>query len=161
MLMVRIILTFSCLISFLSLAQSYRDILSLYFFEELQTIDLLLDRDCYFMQDGAPAHTALATRDFLRDTFGNSRVIGKFFGINWPARSPDLNVMDYFLWGYVKELVYVNGQFNNVGDMSEAIINAFDHIRQYKMNFVKNACRGFWTRVYDCINKEGRQLPHR
>ena len=24
----------------------------------------------------------------------------------WPARSPDLTPLDYFLWGYVKEMVY-------------------------------------------------------
>jgi len=26
----------------------------------------------------------------------------------WLARSPDLNLLDYFLWGYVKEFIYKN-----------------------------------------------------
>ena len=28
--------------------------------------------------------------------------------MNWPPRSCDLTPLDYFLWGYVKSLVYVN-----------------------------------------------------
>ena len=27
-------------------------------------------------------------------------------GMDWPARSPDLNPCDYFLWGYAKSKVY-------------------------------------------------------
>ena len=27
-------------------------------------------------------------------------------GIDWPARSPDLNPCDFFLWGYLKSKVY-------------------------------------------------------
>ena len=28
--------------------------------------------------------------------------------MNWPTRSCDLTPLDYFLWGYVKSLVYVD-----------------------------------------------------
>lgn len=27
-------------------------------------------------------------------------------GIDWPSHSPDLNVCDFFLWGYLKDRVY-------------------------------------------------------
>ena len=27
-------------------------------------------------------------------------------GRDWPARSPDLNPLDFFLWGYLKSKVY-------------------------------------------------------
>ncbi|XP_067203031.1 uncharacterized protein [Linepithema humile] len=33
------------------------------------------------------------------------RWIGRGGPIVWPARSPDLNVLDYFVWGYIKALV--------------------------------------------------------
>jgi hypothetical protein len=36
------------------------------------------------------------------------RIISKNSQINWPPRSPDLSAPDYFLWGYLKEWVYVN-----------------------------------------------------
>lgn len=25
---------------------------------------------------------------------------------NWPARSPDMNPQDFYLWGYLKALIY-------------------------------------------------------
>jgi inhibitor of nuclear factor kappa-B kinase subunit alpha len=60
-----------------------------------------------FMQDGAAPHTALRVRDFLKATFGE-RVISRHFPWNWPARSPNLNPCDYFLWGYLKARVFMH-----------------------------------------------------
>ncbi|GFW61025.1 transposable element Tc3 transposase [Trichonephila clavipes] len=58
-----------------------------------------------FQQDGATCHTARATIDLLKDTFGD-RLILRFGPVSWPPRSCDLTPLDYFLWGYVKSLVY-------------------------------------------------------
>ncbi|GFW61959.1 uncharacterized protein TNCV_4669841 [Trichonephila clavipes] len=41
------------------------------------------------------------------DTFGD-RLISRFGPVNWPPRSCDLTPLDYFLWGYVKSLVYAD-----------------------------------------------------
>ncbi|GFS90691.1 uncharacterized protein TNCV_3771151 [Trichonephila clavipes] len=48
---------------------------------------------------------ARATIDLLKDTFGD-RLISRFGPVNWPPRSCDLTPLDYFLWDYVKSLVY-------------------------------------------------------
>ncbi|GFW41562.1 putative DD41D transposase [Trichonephila clavipes] len=58
-------------------------------------------------QDGATCHTARATIDLLKDTFGD-RLISRFGPVNWPPRSCDLTPLDYFLLGYVKSLVYAD-----------------------------------------------------
>ncbi|GFX36357.1 uncharacterized protein TNCV_4932701 [Trichonephila clavipes] len=50
---------------------------------------------------------ARATIDLLKDTFGD-RLISRFGPVNWPPRSCDLTPLDYFLWGYVKSLVYAD-----------------------------------------------------
>ncbi|GFU20630.1 uncharacterized protein TNCV_3785241 [Trichonephila clavipes] len=42
----------------------------------------------------------------LRMTFGD-RLISRLGPVNWPPRSCDLP-LDYFLWGYVKSLVYAD-----------------------------------------------------
>ncbi|GFS58695.1 uncharacterized protein TNCV_4518421 [Trichonephila clavipes] len=63
--------------------------------------------ELWFQQDGATCHTARATIDLLKDTFGD-RPISRFGHVNWPLRSCDLTPLDYFLWGYVKSLVYVD-----------------------------------------------------
>ncbi|GFV90376.1 DUF4817 domain-containing protein [Trichonephila clavipes] len=66
-----------------------------------------IDRVQVFQQDGATCHTARATIDLLKDTFGD-RLISRFGPVNWPPRSCDLTPLDYFLWGYVKSLVYAD-----------------------------------------------------
>ncbi|GFV00518.1 transposable element Tc3 transposase [Trichonephila clavipes] len=63
--------------------------------------------ELWFQQDGATCHTARATIDLLKDTFGD-RLISRFGPVNWPPLSCDLTPLDYFLWGYVKSLVYAD-----------------------------------------------------
>ncbi|GFW67085.1 transposable element Tc3 transposase [Trichonephila clavipes] len=63
--------------------------------------------ELWFQQDGATCHTARATINLLKDTFGD-RLISRFGPVNWPPRSCDLTPLDYFLWGYVKSLVYAD-----------------------------------------------------
>ncbi|GFV62590.1 putative DD41D transposase [Trichonephila clavipes] len=64
-------------------------------------------RELRFQQGGATCYTARATIDLLKDTFGD-RLISRFGPVNWPPRSCDLTPLDYFLWGYVKSLVYAD-----------------------------------------------------
>ncbi|GFV37943.1 putative DD41D transposase [Trichonephila clavipes] len=73
-----------------------------FFIPELNNHDV---QELWFQQDGATCHTARTTIDLLKDTFGN-RLISRFGPVNWPPRSCDLTPLDYFLWGYVKSLVY-------------------------------------------------------
>ncbi|GFV81773.1 hypothetical protein TNCV_1056621 [Trichonephila clavipes] len=69
-----------------------------FFIPELNNHDV---QELWFQQDGATCHTARATIDLLKDTFGD-RLISRFGPVNWPPRSCDLTPLDYFLWGYVK-----------------------------------------------------------
>ncbi|GFU97094.1 transposable element Tc3 transposase [Trichonephila clavipes] len=75
-----------------------------FFIPELNNHDV---QELWFQQDGATCHTARATIDSLKDTFGD-RLISRFGPVNWPPRSCDLTPLDYFLWGYVKSLVYAD-----------------------------------------------------
>jgi len=34
----------------------------------------------------------------------SNRWIGHSEPVNWPARSPDLTILDYFLWDYIKDI---------------------------------------------------------
>lgn len=40
------------------------------------------------------------------DTVFAGRLIGRGGPTPWPTRSPDLNLLDYFLWGYLKSLMF-------------------------------------------------------
>ncbi|GFW44418.1 transposable element Tc3 transposase [Trichonephila clavipes] len=82
----------------------YRAMITNFFIPELNNHDI---QELWFQQDGATCHTARATIDLLKGTFGD-RLISRFGPVNWPPRSCDLTPLDYFLWGYVKSLVYVD-----------------------------------------------------
>ncbi|GFV39653.1 uncharacterized protein TNCV_4183581 [Trichonephila clavipes] len=82
----------------------YRAMITNVFIPELNNHDV---EELWFQQDGATCHTARATIYLLKDTFGD-RLISRFGPMNWPLRSCDLTPLDYFLWGYVKSLVYAD-----------------------------------------------------
>ncbi|GFV55277.1 DDE_3 domain-containing protein [Trichonephila clavipes] len=82
----------------------YRAMITNFFIPELNNHDV---QELWFQQDGATCHTARATIDLLKDTFGD-RLISRFGPVNWPPRSCELTPLDYFLWGYVKSLVYAD-----------------------------------------------------
>ncbi|GFU38496.1 putative DD41D transposase [Trichonephila clavipes] len=96
----------------------YRAMITNCFIPELNNHDV---QELWFQQDCATCHTARATIDLLKDTFGD-RLISRFEPVNWPPRSCDLTPLDYFLWGYVKSLVYA--------DKPQTLDNLEDNIRR-------------------------------
>ncbi|GFV56562.1 DUF4817 domain-containing protein [Trichonephila clavipes] len=82
----------------------YRAMITNFFIPELNNHDV---QELWFQQDGATCHTARATIDLLKDTFSD-RLISRFGPVNWPPRSCDLTLLDFFLCSYVKSLVYAN-----------------------------------------------------
>ncbi|GFT26758.1 transposable element Tc3 transposase [Trichonephila clavipes] len=96
----------------------YRAMITNFFIPELSNHDV---QELWFQQDGATCHTARAPIDLLKDTFGD-RLISRFGPVYWPPRSCDLTSLEYFLWGYVKSVVYA--------DKSQALDHLEDSIRR-------------------------------
>ncbi|GFX96961.1 uncharacterized protein TNCV_1996931 [Trichonephila clavipes] len=71
--------------------------------------------------ENAELYEARATIDLLKDTF-RDRLISRFGPVNWPPISCDLTPLDYFLWGYVKSLVYA--------DKAQTLDHLEDNIRR-------------------------------
>lgn len=82
----------------------YRTMINEFLLPNLEDMDM---DEMWFQQDGATCHTARETIDLLKETF-NDNIISRNGPVNWPPRSCDLTPLDYFLWGYVKSLVYVD-----------------------------------------------------
>ncbi|GFW12703.1 uncharacterized protein TNCV_3884131 [Trichonephila clavipes] len=70
----------------------YRAMITNFFIPELNNHDV---QELWFQQDGSTCHTAHATIDLLKDTFGD-RLISHFGPVNWHPRSCDLTQQDYF-----------------------------------------------------------------
>lgn len=78
-----------------------RDILP----ELLEQLPLEVRANLWFQHDGAPPHFGNIVRNHLDAAFGE-QWIGRGGPVPWPPRSPDLNPLDYFFWGRIKQLVY-------------------------------------------------------
>jgi hypothetical protein len=137
---------------------SYRAIISEMFIPDILERVGSID-NIWFQQDGAPAHTANDTKTFLRSQF-NERLISRGLHHEWPPRSPDLTPCDFYLWGVVKELTFQQGQFNDISAMQDAIIAAFQTIRNSRMANVSSAVMSVPQRMQRCIDLEGEQLQH-
>ena len=47
----------------------------------------------------------------------------------WPARSPDLTCLDFFMWGFMKSMVYETG-IDSEEDLVACIVSAAAEIRE-------------------------------
>lgn len=61
--------------------------------------------DVWFQQDGATPHTAGCVLQWLDNTFGDQYISYRTANV-WPPHTPDLNPLDFFLWGYLQDRVY-------------------------------------------------------
>lgn len=110
----------------------------------LEDIPLNVRQNMWFLQDGAPPHFRREVIEHLNNEFPN-RWIGRNGYISWPARSPDLTPCDFFLWGYLKQLVYHDGDVNTVQELQQRIENACDVLRGHP-DFIFDACSDSWIR---------------
>ncbi|KAJ4428117.1 hypothetical protein ANN_24131 [Periplaneta americana] len=87
-----------------------------------------LNVDFIYQQDGAPPHFHNEVRQFLNNRLPN-RWIGRASRddmqlLSWPPRSPDITPCDFYLWGYVKDSVFVPPLPANLPELRDSIINA-------------------------------------
>jgi len=100
-----------------------------YYRDMLLTWDLLPDIKQYsdyftFQQDGAPAHRARETVELLKVEMPD------FIPPNlWPPNRPDLNPVDYKIWGVLQEWVYKTS-IMDVDELRRRIAEEWDKLDQ-------------------------------
>lgn len=75
--------------------QKYLQFLQTHLTEFLDNLPMIQNVNCWYQNDGAPAHNTLPVQEFLNNNFG-AQWIGRNGPVAWPPRSPDLNPLDYF-----------------------------------------------------------------
>lgn len=107
-----------------------------------------------FQQDNAPAHTARTSREVLGEMFPR-RYLGLGGLFPWPARSPDMNPLDFYLWSKMKNILYHNGgNFAGQGDACRAQI--FEIAGAIPADEIRAATvREVEKRVRKCIERRG------
>lgn len=111
-------------------------------------------QNIWFQNDGCPAHYARPVRDYLNQEYPG-RWIGRLGPILWPPRSPDLNPLDFFYWGCLKDLVYAK-PIATLDELRERIRQAADHINRKR--YARRIKRSFLRRCRACIAVGGRQF---
>ncbi|GFO30707.1 transposable element tc3 transposase [Plakobranchus ocellatus] len=66
----------------------------------------------WFQQDGATPYTSNESLTWLRQRFPD-RLISRRCDPEWAPHSPDLNPPHFYLWGYLKDNVYINNPPDN------------------------------------------------
>ena len=111
--------------------------------------------DLYFQQDGAPAHYAVSVRKWLDEHFPG-RWIGRRGPVEWPARSPDLTPLDFFLWGVLKNKVF-SDKPKTLNDLKQSIIIAWEDITP---EMCKKVTKSIIERCHHCIANNGLHFEH-
>ena len=88
---------------------------------EQETVSMVI-----FMQDGAPPRFICFVTDVLNERFPDAW-IGRGRPIPWPPRRPDLSPLDFFLWGYIKNIVYAE-KIRNIQHLQERITSAIETV---------------------------------
>jgi inhibitor of nuclear factor kappa-B kinase subunit alpha len=99
-----------------------------------------------FQQDSAPSHTASTTQEWLAENF-HDHVTPNI----WPPSSPDLNPLDYYVWGVVER--ETNKHAHNTKDSLKAAIG--DIMANINKDHLINACSRFRSRIEAVIEVEG------
>ena len=103
-----------------------------------------------FMQDGAPAHTSRMSMEWLENRFPG-RLLSNKSEFIWPPRSPDLNPLDFFLWGYMKEEIH-RAQPGSITEVKQLIENFMASITE---DLLQRVTGQFVSRIRKCIEANG------
>lgn len=133
-------------------SERYRQMFTEFFLPELRRKRIPI-RQVWFQQDGATAHTARNSMEAIRAVF-RGRIISRFGDIDWPPRSPDLSMCDYFLWGFLKSRVYQHKP-RTLQELKGAIREEVEQIGRAMLERVQS---NFRERLVKCIAENGRHL---
>ena len=105
--------------------------------------------DYVFQQDSAPAHKATVVQMWCETNFPDF-----ISSSEWPASLPDLNPLDYFVWGYMLQQLG-NKKIYNLERFKTILTKIWDEIPQ---NMISASCENFFKRCQQCIKAGGERF---
>ena len=136
-------------------AQRYINILARFVEPYLEDLPLAEMIRKLYQQDGAPAHNAAVTTNKLNQMFGD-QWMGTRGPVPWPARSPDLSPLDFFIWGFVKDQIFKTIPESRE-ELEERVRNAIARITHLQL---LNAEKSVKKRCQHCLDQNGGQFEH-
>ena len=107
------------------------------------------DRPWVWQQDSAPCHVSHRAMAWIEEHAYDC--VTKDM---WPPSSPDLNPMDYFVWGYLESRVNRRPHTTK----ASLIASIKEQFASMPSTLVKRACGRFRTRITAVIEAEGNYI---
>ena len=119
----------------------------------IEDCNSLVPNDFIFQQDGAPAHTSHLAQDWLMQKTPD--FIKKD---EWPPNSPDLNPLDYHVWGAMLEKYQAHTpKPKNKTELKTVLQGIWNDLPQEPID---RAILSFRTRLQACIKALGGHFEH-
>ena len=110
-----------------------------------------------YQQDGASVHWATSVRNLLNERLPN-RWIGRSGPIEWPPRSPDLSINDFYLWSHMREVVFRHPRAETLGELVQRIEHFLQNIN---LETIRHAYINFVRRCERCVEENGHHFEHK
>ena len=123
--------------------------------ELLEEVPLEIRNAMWYQHDGAPPNFHGAVQQHLHATFPG-RWMGRGGSIPWPARSPDKNPLDFFYWGFKKELVYDGTEIEDVEELVARIAVAGGIIRVRAEELFPRVRESLVNRLHLCLRNDAQ-----
>lgn len=102
-----------------------------------------------FQQDSAPAHRAKQTATWLKENLSDFIAPS-----DWPASSPDINPLDFCIWGYMMDKLS-SMKYHNLDQFKSCLLKIWNEI---PIEVVRAACNGFMTRMRKVVKEKGDRI---
>jgi hypothetical protein len=102
------------------------------------------DNNYIFQDDNAPVHRARIVQDFGRNN--------QLKSMNWPAQSPDLNIIENCWWRLKRELQKRAANISNVHELRHAIRDIWTYT---PIDYIQNLYKSIPRRILRVIRNKG------
>ena len=127
-------------------AAAYKEMLDK---EILPFIRRSMGNDFILQHDGAKPHTSCLVSHYLQEQ--------RISVLKWPAKSPDLNIVEK-IWAWIVDEVYSEGDINNIAQLKGAINAAVKKVQRTKRASIVEAFASFSAKAIAVVEKKGELL---
>ena len=114
------------------------------------------EEDFYFQQDGALPHYYHEVTSFLNERLPKWWIGSRGF-VEYPPCSTDLTLLDFFLWGYLKDKVFASKPTT----LAELRATIECECMQIPREVLHDVCYSIASRYRRCLDQNGYQFEKR